>query len=248
MEAASQAADQVVRISLEGTEYVVRLTGKAAVRVAALLFAMAKLAKENHESKGAQRLGTMLKSGKELTVFSIPEQSLQEFSRETKRYGITYCALKDKTQTGGVIDLLVRAEDAPKISRIVERYGMVSVDATVEAEQRKEPNREPEQEPVKTPEEREGNPTTVREENQKQTPAPQEQHPGPDSTKKEPQSKIGSENSPEVERPSVVEKLAEIQRQQESLQKDRTISRFLQNRDPLGKGRMPKIKLKAKER
>lgn len=246
MEAASQAADQVVRISLEGTEYVVRLTGKAAVRVAALLLAMAKLAKENHESKGAQRLGTMLKSGKELTVFSIPEQSLQEFSRETKRYGITYCALKDKTQTGGVIDLLVRAEDAPKINRIVERYGMVSVDATVEAEQRKEPNREPEQEPVKTPEEREGNPTTVREENQKQTPAPQEQRPGPDSTKKAPQSKIGSEISPEADRPSVVEKLAEIQKQQEVLYKNRVISRLLQNRHPLG--RMPKIKLKAKER
>lgn len=247
MEAATQAADQVVRLSLEGTEYVVRLTGKAAVRVAALMLAMAKLAKENHESKGAQRLGTMLKSGKELTVFSIPEQSLQEFSRETKRYGITYCALKDKTQAGGVIDLLVRAEDAPKINRIVERYGMVSVDTTVEAEQHKEPNREPEQEAAKTPEKREENPTMVQEEN-RQTPAPQEQHPGPDSTKKAPQSKIGSEISPEADRPSVVERLAEIQKQQESLQRNRTLTRFLQNRDPLGKGRMPKIKLKAKER
>lgn len=248
MEAATQAADQVVRLSLEGTEYVVRLTGKAAVRVAALMLAMAKLAKENHESKGAQRLGTMLKSGKELTVFSIPEQSLQEFSRETKRYGITYCALKDKTQAGGVIDLLVRAEDAPKINRIVERYGMVSVDTTVEAEQHKEPNREPEQEQVKAAEEREGNPTTVRENQQQQNPAPPTPQPGRNSTKQAPQFKPGSKNLTEDDRPSVVEKLAEIQRQQEALEKDRVVSRLLQNRDPMGQGRMPKIKLKAKER
>ena len=119
MEAASQAADQVVRLTLEGVEYAIRLTGKTAVHTAALAAALGKLAAEKHTSKGAQRLAAMLKSGRELTVFSVPEQRLKEFAQEAKRYGVTYCALRDSKVQDGVVDLLVRAEDAPKINRIV---------------------------------------------------------------------------------------------------------------------------------
>lgn len=46
MEAASQAADQVVRLTLEGVEYAIRLTGKTAVHTAALAAALGKLAAE----------------------------------------------------------------------------------------------------------------------------------------------------------------------------------------------------------
>ena len=127
MEAAGQATDQVVKVTLDGVEYILRLTGKAAVNTAAMLAAMAKTAMENRESRGAQRLATMLKSGKELTVFSIPEQRLKEFSKEAKRYGVTFCALRDKDVKDGVVDLLVRSEDASKINRIIERYSMEAV-------------------------------------------------------------------------------------------------------------------------
>ena len=89
MEAASQAADQVVRLTLEGVEYAIRLTGKTAVHTAALAAALGKLAAEKHTSKGAQRLAAMLKSGRELTVFSVPEQRLKEFAQEAKRYGVS---------------------------------------------------------------------------------------------------------------------------------------------------------------
>ncbi len=139
----TQAADQVITISLRGMEYALVLSGKAAVRIAALLLAMAKWAGQHEKSRGAMRLGSMLRSGKELTVFSVPEQSMRDFTREARRYGITYCALRDKRVKDGVIDLLVRSEDAPKINRIVERYNMLPVDARVAAKGHSDPGREP---------------------------------------------------------------------------------------------------------
>ena len=124
MEAAAQATDQIVRFSLEGVEYVIRLTGKTAAHSAALAAALGRLAVENHKSKGAQRLATMLKSGRELTVFSVPQERLNAFAQEAKRYGVTYCALRDTSVDDGVVDLLVRAEDAARINRIVERHSI----------------------------------------------------------------------------------------------------------------------------
>ena len=124
MEAAGQATDQVIKVTMDGVEYLLRLSGRAATHSAAMLMALGKMALESHESRGAQRLSTMLKSGKELTVFSVSETRLKEFGQEAKRYGITFCALKDKEVQDGVVDLLVRSEDAPKINRIMERYGM----------------------------------------------------------------------------------------------------------------------------
>lgn len=153
MEAASQAADQSVKLMLEGVEYAVKLSGKAVVRIAALLLAAARWANENAKSNGAQRIKSMIKSGKPLTVFSLPEKSLKAFAHEAKRYGITYCAVRDKETSDGAVDLLVRAEDAPRINRIVERYDLVHVDAQIETEEQPEQERE----------ERDENPTLGRE-------------------------------------------------------------------------------------
>lgn len=36
----------------------------------------------------------MLKSGKELKVFTISEEHLKRFAQEAKRYGVVYCALR----------------------------------------------------------------------------------------------------------------------------------------------------------
>lgn len=196
MEAASQAADQVVRLSLEGVEYAVKLSGKAAVRIAALLLAAGRLANENAKSKGAQRMITMIKSGKQLTVFSLPEQSLKTFAHEAKRYGITYCALRDKETADGAVDLLVRAEDAPKINRIVERYDLVQVDAQIETEE------QPEQE------EREENPTPGRETPPGESRDGEMQQAGTDSIGREIPSQNGYESTGtglSSDRPSVLE-------------------------------------------
>ncbi len=141
MNNSGDAAEQIVRLSLEGTEVALRLTGSAAKNVAAAIYTVLKN-KDKNKIKGRQRLTAMLKSGKELKVFTIGEEHLAQFAKEAKRYGVVYCALRGhEKETDGVVDLMVRAEDASKINRIVERFKFVTVDAASikqDIEQRKE--------------------------------------------------------------------------------------------------------------
>ena len=123
------AAEQIVRISLEGTEVALKLTGSAAKNIAAMLYAVWKN-RDKNKTKGHQRLSAMLKSGKELKVFTVSEEHLKQFATEAKRYGVVYCALRGKERSAdGMVDIMVRAEDASKINRIVERFKLATVDA-----------------------------------------------------------------------------------------------------------------------
>ena len=129
MNGSGDAAEQVVRLSLEGTEVVLKLTGTAAKNIAAALYTILKN-RDKNKIAGHQRLTAMLKSGKELKVFSVSEKHLKQFTKEAKRYGVVYCALKGTEPTpDGLVDIMCRAEDASKINRIVERFKMATVDA-----------------------------------------------------------------------------------------------------------------------
>jgi hypothetical protein len=116
------AAEQVVRLSLEGFEVAAKLTGSAAKNIAILLASVLKQeATQANKTRGKARLTNMIKSGKELKVFSIPNKDLKKFTEQAKRYGVLYCVLRDKNTKGDSvpIDIIARAEDASKIQRIV---------------------------------------------------------------------------------------------------------------------------------
>ena len=121
------AAEQVVRLSLEGFEVAARLSGSAAKNIALLLVSVLK---QEQKTKGKARLTNMIKSGKELKVFSIPQKDLKKFTEQAKRYGVLYCVLRDKNTKGEnvPVDIIARAEDASKIQRIVERFELGKVD------------------------------------------------------------------------------------------------------------------------
>ena len=128
MNTSGDAAEQIVRLSLEGTEVALKLTGSAAKNIAAMIYAVLKN-RDKNKTKGRQRLTGMLKSGKELKVFTVSEEHLKQFAAEAKRYGVVYCALRGKGKsTDGMVDVMVRAEDASKINRIVERFKLAAVD------------------------------------------------------------------------------------------------------------------------
>ena len=119
------AAEQVVRLSLETGEVAVKLAGTGAKQLAILLYAILR---EQKKTKGKTRLTNMLRSGKELKVFAVKDTDLQLFCREAKKYGVLYCVLKDRDATDGITDIMVRAEDASKINRIFERFNLATVD------------------------------------------------------------------------------------------------------------------------
>ena len=128
MNNSGDAAEQIVRLSLEGAEVALKLSGSAAKNIAAAIYAVMKN-RDKNKIKGRQRLTAMLKSGKELKVFTISEEHLKQFATEAKRYGVVYCALRGKEKSAdGMVDVMVRAEDASKINRIVERFHLATVD------------------------------------------------------------------------------------------------------------------------
>lgn len=132
MSYSGDAAEQVVRMSLEGAEVAARITGQGAKEIALLLYAVLK---DQKKTKGKTRLTNMLKSGKELKVFAVKDEDLVKFCKEAKRYGILYCVLKDRDASDGITDVMVRAEDASKVNRIFERFQFTSVDmASVRSE------------------------------------------------------------------------------------------------------------------
>ena len=85
----------------------------------------------------------MLRSGKELKVFTVKNGDLKKFTQEAKKYGVLYCVLTDRKNNdpNAEVDVIARAEDASKISRIVERFNLASVDTAsivTEAEKSKD--------------------------------------------------------------------------------------------------------------
>ncbi len=129
MNTSGDAAEQVVRLSLEGFEVTAKIAGASAKEIAVLLYTISK---NKSQSSGKTKLLNLLKSGKELKIFTIKQDDLKKFSEKAKDYGILYSALinkKDKS-SDGMVDIIVKAEDAARINRIVDRFKLSSYDET----------------------------------------------------------------------------------------------------------------------
>ena len=138
MNTSGDAAESIVRMSLQGLEVALRLTGSGAKNFAVLLYTVLK---DKQQIKGKTKLVNMLKSGKELKVFSVKEEDFKKFTEEAKRYGVLFSAVVNRKHknSDGMIDIMVKAEDAGKINRIVDRFKLATVDtASIKSEIQKE--------------------------------------------------------------------------------------------------------------
>lgn len=205
------AAEQVVRLSLEGFEVSAKIVGSGAKDVAVLLYT---LLKDKQKTAGKTNLTNMLKSGKELRVFSVKADEFQKFTQEAKRYGVLYSALinkKDKS-LDGVVDIMVRAEDASKINRIVERFKLGTYEeATIRSEIEKTRNEKEKGKQTKS------NEQIIKDETLNKPIKKEEQSLNPHlaKTEKSPQSKPSSkmqkssDQGTKLSKPSVRQKLEE---------------------------------------
>lgn len=136
MDPTEQAVDQTLRIALTGVEYALRISGEGTKNIAAMLLSIAST---SQKTKGKARLQSLLKSGKELKVFHAKTSELASFAKEAKLYGVVYAVIKGAGAAhDGHVDILVKAEDAAKINRIIERLEYARLNTTailVEAEQ-----------------------------------------------------------------------------------------------------------------
>lgn len=146
----SDSAEAIVKLSLEGMEVALKIAGTGAKNIAIMLYTIMK---DNQQTKGKTRLTNMLKTGKPLKIFTIRAEDLKKFSQEAKKYGVLYCALADRknSKIDGMVDIMVRDEDASKMNRIAQRFKFRDV-ASIERDLEKEKQEKNKQELEKKPE------------------------------------------------------------------------------------------------
>lgn len=134
MNSSGDVAESIIRMSLNGLEVAAKISGSGAKNISVLLYTILK---DQEQTKGKTKLINMLKSGKELKVFSLRKEDLKTFTEESKRYGVLFSALIDKKLNShdGMVDIMVKAEDASKINRIVDRFNLSSYnDVSIKSE------------------------------------------------------------------------------------------------------------------
>lgn len=128
MNNSGDAAEQVVRITIDGIEVAAKITGAAAKNIAAMLYTVySNRDTSKVSSKGKEKLNSMLKSGRPLEVFTVSKEHFKIFAQQAKSYGVSYCAMKNKGDRDGMTDVLVFRDEAPRINRIAERFRFAEV-------------------------------------------------------------------------------------------------------------------------
>ena len=121
----AEPADQVVRYSLEGMEYSLKITGNVAKHVAVFIAAALK---DQKKTRGKTRLTRMLKEQRPMKFFTVPGDRLKEFAKEAKARGILYVVIKDKVNPDQT-EVMVFADDAAKMNRVLDRMNLDFVKA-----------------------------------------------------------------------------------------------------------------------
>lgn len=120
MNLGGEAADQVVRYSLEGLDHGLRLSGTMAKNLAVFF---AALLKSNKKSYGKICMARMLKENRPLKFFTVPSSRLHEFAKEGKKRGLPYVVIRDR-KNPGQCELMVFADDAAKVNRVMDKMNL----------------------------------------------------------------------------------------------------------------------------
>ena len=142
----SDSAEEIVKITLDGMEVALKIAGTGAKNLAVMIYTILK---NKEQTKGKARLSSMIRSGKSLEIFTMKAEDLKKFKDEAKKYGILYCVLanKNNSKIDGMVDVMIREDDAPKMSRIAQRFNFEDV-ATIERKLEQEKNAKLEKEKV----------------------------------------------------------------------------------------------------
>lgn len=124
MNTSGDAAESIVRLSMEGIEAALRITGSGAKGLAMVIIALLQ-SNDSVRNKGRTHLKTMLKSGKPTAVFAVKNDDLETFMASAKKYGILYAVVRDPGGMGqDVTDVIVKSEDAGRVNRLVEKFDL----------------------------------------------------------------------------------------------------------------------------
>ena len=116
-----EAADQLVRMMLSGSEVAIRLSGSALKNTLALTMA---LAKQNKVVSGKVNLKKMLQQTRDLRQFPMTPEQYKQFSRLAKKQKLLYSAICDKDGKGKLIDVILPVTELDRANLIFERISL----------------------------------------------------------------------------------------------------------------------------
>lgn len=116
----ADAADQIVRYSLDGVEHTLRISGAVAKNLAVFIAAVMK---DQKKTRGRTRMETMLRERKPVKFFSVPKDRLREFAKEAKSKGLLYVIIRDKKHPE-LSEIMIYAEDAAKVNRVLDNMNL----------------------------------------------------------------------------------------------------------------------------
>ena len=99
-----EAADQMVRMMLSGTEVMVRLSGSALKNLLALTMA---LASNRKTLSGKVNMGKMLRETRDLRRFPMTPQQYKQFQKLAKKHKLLFSVIKDKDDKGKLMDVIL---------------------------------------------------------------------------------------------------------------------------------------------
>lgn len=113
-----EAADQMVRMMLSGTEVAVRLSGSALKNLLALTMA---LAHNRKTLSGKVNMGKMLKETRDLRRFPMTPQQYKQFQKSAKKHKLLFSVIKDKDDRGKLMDVILPVTELDRANAIFER-------------------------------------------------------------------------------------------------------------------------------
>ena len=113
-----EAADQLVRMMLSGTEVAVRLSGSAMKNVLALSLA---LARSHKRISGKVNLGKMLRETRDLRQFPMTPEQYRQFQRLAKRQKLLYASIHDRDGRGKIVDVILPVTELDRANQVFER-------------------------------------------------------------------------------------------------------------------------------
>ena len=128
-----EAADQMVRMMLSGTEVAVRLSGSALKNLLALTMA---LASNRKTLSGKVNMGKMLRETRDLRRFPMTPQQFKQFRKLAQKHKLLFSVIRDKDDRGKVLDVILPVTELDRANSIFER-----ILYTLPPEQERKPER-----------------------------------------------------------------------------------------------------------
>lgn len=140
MDVSAEAADVVVRESLQATEAAAKLTLEGMKNVAALLLAIAK---QDMKVVGETTAKRLAKDSAPAVVIPIKAEDKAKFQKLAKEFGVLYFIAQKKGNDSGILNVVSNQNYAAQLNAVMEQLGYPIPQKEQEEEPKKAKSRAP---------------------------------------------------------------------------------------------------------